>query len=95
MSVGRSSGGSVAALATGMVWLDTGNDLGWSQQIPAVFPLIRRDKYDGFICSTDGLLILARASVARPGMVPDGNMSAATNGDQAGGGESKECNFRI
>ena len=38
---------------------------------------------------------LYAASVARLGMVPDGNMSAETNGDQAGGGAIKGCNIRI
>ena len=37
MSVGVSSGGSAAALATGIVWPATGNDLGGSQRIPASF----------------------------------------------------------
>lgn len=37
MSVGGSSGGSAAALASGLVWLATGNDLGGSLRTPAAF----------------------------------------------------------
>ena len=37
LSVGGSSGGSAAALASGMVWLATGNDLGGSLRTPAAF----------------------------------------------------------
>lgn len=37
MSVGGSSGGSAAALASGSVWLATGNDLGGSLRTPAAF----------------------------------------------------------
>ena len=37
MSVGGSSGGSAAALASGTAWLATGNDLGGSLRTPAAF----------------------------------------------------------
>ncbi len=37
LSAGGSSGGSAAALATGQVWLATGNDLGGSLRTPAAF----------------------------------------------------------
>jgi len=37
LSAGGSSGGSAVALATGMAWLATGNDLGGSLRTPAAF----------------------------------------------------------